>query len=70
MAIFNEYEEKTIDKMCKLDNRGYFKSLINMEDIPSRNMMSLLLMKIKECKQEANQEILDVAVKRREMYND
>lgn len=69
MSILSEYEEKAIDQMCKLDNRGYFKSLINMEDIPSRNMMTLLYMKIKECQQEANQQILDAAVKRRELYN-
>jgi len=64
------YTEKTIKKMHEHGILQYFKLMLDDVNIPEKNKITLLYLKIKDYEKSVNEEILKEATKRREMYNE
>ena len=60
------FSEKTIKLMIENNFDRYLKLMADC-DMPTKNKITLVFMKFKEFEKEANQIILDEAVKRREI---
>ena len=60
------FTERTIELMKKREFDRYLKLMIETE-MPIHNKITLIYMNMKKFEQEVNQEILDEAVKRREI---
>ena len=60
------FTERTIELMKKREFDRYLKLMIETE-MPIHNKITLIYMNMKKFEQEVNQEILDEAVKRREV---
>ena len=63
------YSELTINKMCKDGFLNYLKLMLEDKDIPVKNKVSLIYLKVVDYEKAANEEILAAATKRRELYN-
>jgi len=63
------YTEETIKSMCKNDFLDYLKLMLENKEIPTKNKVSLIYLKVKDYEKSVNEKILAEASKRRELYN-